>query len=270
MSGGVDAMKLLSSWDALLAAPAPRDHLVQLYTCDVALISSVARFFERGVAAGEGVVAISTAAHWRMIEARLNADDLDAAALQAKRQIVVRDAHDTLLSVMADGMPDREGMRTAVIAALESARSAGYPKVRAFGEMVDVLNRRGNLAAAIRLEELWNELLDAERIALLCAYAVDPFDRSQYKAALPSIGHAHSHLMPVEHPDRLERAIDRAFVEVFGIYGDTRLLRDLFVRQLPDATAMPSAQGALFALRNLDTRLADAVLERAAAHYRAA
>jgi hypothetical protein len=56
--------------------------------------------------------------------------------------------------------------------------------------------------------------------------------------------------------DRLERAID------------TRLLRDLFVRQLPDATAMPTAQGALFALRNVDTRLADAVLERAATHYR--
>jgi hypothetical protein len=136
---------------------------------------------------------------------------------------------------MADGMPDRTGMRTAMITALTSVRSAGYPKVRAFDEMVDVLN---------------------------------PFDRSQYKAALPSIGHAHSHLMPVEDPDRLEGAIDRAFVEVFGIYGDTRLLRDLFVRQLPDATAMPSAQGALFALRNLDTRLADAVLERAAAHYR--
>jgi hypothetical protein len=149
-------------------------------------------------------------------------------------------------------------------------RSAGYATVRAFGEMVDILNRRGNLAAAIRLEELWNELLAAERIALLCAYAVDAFDRTEYETTLPSIGHVHSHLMPVEDSDRLERAIDRAFVDVFGIYGDTRLLREVFVRQLPDTTAMPTAQGALFALRNLDTRLADAVLERAATHYRAA
>jgi hypothetical protein len=72
-------------------------------------------------------------------------------------------------------------------------------------------------------------------------------------ATPPSIGHGHSHLMPVEDCDRLERAIDRAFVDVFGIH----------------ATAMPTAQGALFALRNVDTRLADAVLERAATHYRA-
>lgn len=263
-------MKTLSSWEALLAAPAPCDHLVQLYTSDEALVFTVARFIEHGLAGGEAVIAITTAAHWTMIAERLATGGFDIAALQAKRQLIVRDAYDTLMGFMVDGMPDRIAMRAAILGALDTARSAGYSTVRAFGEMVDILNRRGNLAAAIRLEELWNELLDAERIALLCAYAVDPFDRDEYKATLPSIGHVHSHLMPVEDCDRLEHAIDRAFVDVFGIYGDTRLLRELFVRQLPDATAMPTAQGALIALRNLDSRLADAVLERAATHYRGA
>ena len=263
-------MKVLSSWDALLATPAPCDHLVQLYTSDEALTSTVVRFIEHGLAEGEGVIAITTAGHWTAIAERLAANGADVAALNAKNQLIVRDAHDTLMSFMVDGMPDRTAMQTATKDALDTARSAGFTTVRAFGEMVDILNRRGNLAAAIRLEELWNELLDAERIALLCAYAVDPFDRAEYKVTLPSIGHVHSHLMPVEDSDRLEHAIDRAFVDVFGIYGDTRLLRELFVRQLPDATAMPTSQAALFALRNLDTRLADAVLERAATHYRAA
>jgi len=263
-------MKTLSSWDALLAAPAPCDHLVQLYTSDEALTSTVARFIEHGLAEGEGVIVIATAGHWTAIAERLGATAVDVAALRAKNQLIVRDAHDMLMSFMVDGMPDRAAMQTAIRGTLDTARSAGHMTVRAFGEMVDILNRRGNLAAAIRLEELWNELLDAERIALLCAYAVDAFDRAEYKATLPSIGHVHSHLMPVEDADRLERAIDRAFVDVFGVYGDTRLLREIFVRQLPDATAMPTAQGALFALRNLDTRLADAVLERAATHYRAA
>ena len=261
-------MKTLSSWDALLAAPAPCDHLVQLYTSDQALVTTVVRYIEHGLAEDEGVIAITTAAHWTKIAERLGASGADVPALQASRQLIVRDAHDTLMSFMVDGMPDRSAMRTAVMGALDTVRDAGHTTVRAFGEMVDILNRRGNLAAAIRLEELWNELLDDERIALLCAYAVDPFDRAEYKATLPSIGHVHSHLMPVEDCERLERAIDRAFIDVFGIYGDTRLLRDLFVRQLPNAAAMPTAQGALFALRNLDSRLADAVLERAAMHYR--
>lgn len=263
-------MKTISSWDAILAAPAPSDHLVQLYTSERSLVSTVARYIERGLVDGDGVIAIATGAHWTDIAARLAAAEVDIAAAQRRGQFALLEAHDALARLSVDEMPDRDAMRAVVLPAIETTRAAGSGKVRAFGEMVDILNRRGNLAAAIRLEELWNELLAAERISLLCAYALDPFDRAEYTQALPSIGHTHTHLMPVEDPERLERAIDRAFVDVFGIYGDTTLLRELFVRQVPASTAMPTAQGALFALRELDARLADAVLERAAAHYRSA
>jgi hypothetical protein len=263
-------VKTLTSWDALLAAPAPCDHLVQLYTSDAAVASTVARFIAHGLASGEGVIGIMTGAHWTAIAGRLTAAGVDVAAAGARRQLTVCEARETLHRFMVDGMPDRTAMRATILGVLDSVREAGYTTVRAFGEMVDVLYRRGDLTAAIRLEELWNELLDDQRIALLCAYAVDAFDRESYKSTLPSIGHVHSHLMPVEDSERFERAIDRAFVDVFGVHGDARLLRELFVRQLPDTTAMPTAQGALLALRGLDARLADAVLERAASHYRAA
>ena len=264
------SMKTLSSWEEALAAPAPCDHLVQLYTSDDALASTVTHFIERGLAAGEGVVAVITPAHWTTIAGRLAATGIDVGEAQAAEQLVICDAYETLGRFMADGMPDRSEMRAAVTGAIDRARRAGSTTLRAFGEMVDILNRRGNFAAAIRLEELWNEVLSEQQIALLCAYAIDVFDREEYRTTLPSIGHVHSHLMPVEDCERLEGAIDRAFVDVFGIHGDTRLLRELFVRQLPDTAAMPTAQGALFALRGIDTRLADAVLERAATYYRGA
>jgi hypothetical protein len=239
-----------------------------LYTNDDALASTVAHFIERGLAAGEGVVAVTTPAHWAKIAGRLAAAAIDVVATQAAEQLIVCDAYEILARFMADGMPDRSGMRATVIGAIDRARSAGYTTLRAFGEMVDILNRRSNFAAAIRVEELWNEVLSEEQISLLCAYAIDVFDREEYRTTLPSIGHVHSHLMPVEDGERLEGAIDRAFVDVFGIHGNTRLLREIFVRQLPDTAAMPTAQGALFALRSIDTRLADAVLERAATYYR--
>jgi hypothetical protein len=263
-------MKTLSSWDAVLAAPAPRDHLVQLYTTDASLVSTVTRFIEHGLGDGDTVIAITTAPHWADVAPRLAAVGIDVAATQGRGQLTVLDAYEALAKLTVDGMPERSAMRGVVMPAIAKARAAGFAKIRGFGEMVDILNRRGDLAGAIQLEELWNELLEAEGISLLCAYAVDPFDRAEYEKTLPSIGHVHSHMMPVDDSDRLERAIDRAFVDVFGMYGDTRLLRELFVRQVPDGTAMPSAQGALFALRDLDTRLADAVLERAASHYRTA
>jgi len=261
-------LKPLSSWNAVLDAPAPCDHLVQLYTDDHALVATVSRFIERGLQDGEGVVAIATRAHWTDIAAQLTSRGFDVAAALAGGQLAMLDAHETLDRLTVAGTPDASAMRAAVAPVLESMRRAGYEVIRGFGEMVDILNRGGKLAAAIRLEELWNELLAVERISLLCAYAVDAFDRGEYAETLPRIGGVHSHLMPVEDGERLERAIDRAFIDVFGIHGDTRLLRELFVRDLPDRTAMPAGHGALIALRELDARLADAVLERAGGHYR--
>lgn len=130
-----------------------------------------------------------TGAHWTEIVRRLTAAGIDVAAARARRQLAVCEAPETLNRLMVDGMPDRTAMGSTILGVLDSVREAGYRNVRAFGEMVDLLNRRGNLTAAIRLEELWNELLDEQRIALRCAYAVDAFDRESYKSTLPSIGH---------------------------------------------------------------------------------
>ena len=46
-------------------------------------------------------------------------------------------------------------------------------RVRAFGEMVALLWSEGNQAAAIRLEELWNELALSQTFCLFCAYSMD-------------------------------------------------------------------------------------------------
>jgi DcmR-like sensory protein len=263
-------MKAMPSWNSVLAAPAPRDHLVQLYTSELSLVRTVAEFVQHGLADGDAVIAIATGPHWTDVVARLGLHGTEVGVAKARGQLIVLDAHDALRRLMVGGVPERAAMHSVVMPALQAARAAGYSRIRAFGEMVDILNRRRNLAAAIRLEELWNDLLETEQIALLCGYALDPFDRAEYKETLPRIGDMHSHLMPVADAERMEGAIDRAFIDVFGLHSDTSLLRDLCVGQLPTSTAMPKAQGALFALRDLDPRLADAVLERAATYYRGA
>jgi hypothetical protein len=42
--------------------------------------------------------------------------------------------------------------------------------MRAFGEMVALLWAQGHNAATLRLEQLWNELIGQEALALFCAY----------------------------------------------------------------------------------------------------
>ena len=88
-----------------------------------------------------------------------------------------------------------------------SGSSALFPqrRIRAFGEMVDLLCERGNPTGAARLEELWNRLARRRSFSLLCGYRIDVFDRDAQISVLPEICRSHSHVLPVDDPARLER-----------------------------------------------------------------
>jgi hypothetical protein len=263
-------VKAILSWNALLTEPAPENHLVQLYVEDGVLLRALRAYIGAGLAAGDAVIVISTDFHWMAVARRLTADGFDVSALQRRTQLTVLDARQCLARFIVNGMPDRAAFLALVTPVVQAARAAGYAKVRAFGEMVDLLNRDGSLASAMRLEELWNEFLRAEELSLLCAYALDTFDRDAHRGALPQIGDVHSHLMPVEDVGRLDRAVGQAFADVYGADCDATLLQMMLASRFPTDTAMPAAHAAILALRDLDPRGADFVLERARRYYRTA
>lgn len=256
-------MNSATTWESVLDAPGACDHLVQLYTDDAFLARAVAHFVGAGFAAGEAVVIIATPEHLALFGERLP----DTQAALARGQLVFLDADDCLKTFTIDGMPDREAFVATITGVLQRVRATGYPRMRLYGEMVNLLWQRDALDAAGRLEELWNDLLAVERLPLLCAYRIDNFDRYAHRHALAPIGKAHSHVIPVEHYDRLERAVDRAYADVFGGQGDARTLRELITATLGPTSAMPSAQAALLALRDINTHTADAVLDRAREYY---
>jgi hypothetical protein len=251
------------SWKALLGTPSASDHFVQLYTDDDFLARAVVHFVGAGFAGGEAAVLIATPAHIALFSDRLP----DAPAAMARGQLVVLDAEATLKSFMVDGMPDRETFVEVVMGVLDRVRAAGYSKIRLYGEMVNLLWEEGALEPAVRLEELWNDLLAEQRLPLLCAYRLDNFDRYAHRNALTSISRVHSHLIPVDDYERFDLAVDRAYTDVFGRDGDAEVLRDLLVASLGPMSAMPRAQAALFALRDVNGHTADAVLERAKEYY---
>ena len=252
-----------TTWERLLDAPAACDHLVQLYTDDAFLARAVVHFVRAGFALGEAAVIIATPGHIALFGEHL--PDLTEAL--DRRQLVVLDAGECLKTFMVDGMPDRQAFVSTVSTVLERVRAAGYRRMRLYGEMVNLLWQRDALEAAVRLEELWNELLAVERLPLLCAYRIDNFDRYAHRRAVGPIGKTHSHMIPVEDYDQLERAVDRAYTDVFGRDGDAQALRELLAASLAPTSAMPSAQAALLALRDVNAHTADAVLERASLYY---
>lgn len=121
--------------------------------------------------------------------------------LQADGLLTCRDAEETLAVFMDGDGPAGDRFEAVVGGVLDDVASR-FPDrtVRAFGEMVDLLFQRGQEAAAVELEELWNGLLESRACAVLCAYELDVFDLDVQTSALPEIVRTHTH--PRRSPTR--------------------------------------------------------------------
>jgi hypothetical protein len=254
-----------SSWESLLRATHPCDHVVQLYTDEAFLVRAVTHFLGSGLAQGEGGVLVATPDHVTAITERLAAT-IDLPAALAREQLVFLDAETCLAGLMVNGLPDRAAFLALAHGVLDRVQAAGHATVRLFGEMVNLLWER-NLPATIQLEALWGEVLAERRVSLLCSYRLDNFDHHVHRGLLHRISRSHSHLVPVEDYARLDAAVDRAYRDVFGDRSDTTRLRELLVAQPSACVAMPPAQAALVALRDVRADIADDVLTRARHYY---
>jgi MEDS: MEthanogen/methylotroph, DcmR Sensory domain len=259
-------MSISAPWFDLLTAPSPGQHIAQLYTQREFLSRAIATFVGVGLRRGDAAVVISTPLHWRASLERLRADGVNVQDFQRRRQLLVRDARTTLATCMVDGAPDRDRFRATIDGAIDETRAAGFTRVRMFGEMVDIL-RRTDVAATMRLEQLWNELLRDRQVALLCGYSLDAFDPHIYHGLLQQVSATHSDLIPVDDYARLARAVDRAYADVFGGGEDAKALQHAFLTHYRRAATMPEAEAAILALREFIPDTTDALLERARRHY---
>ena len=169
-------------WGAIGAS----DHCVLVYDEDAHLLDAVSRFTGTGLEAGEAVVVLATQPHRDYLEARFRAHGVDLATMGARGQYVSLDAAETLSRFMIDGWPDAQRF-VDVVGGVVAHAGGRYPRVRAFGEMVALLWAEGNRDAALRIEELWNDLIALHAFPLLCAYPMRGFSRAVHAQKLLTI-----------------------------------------------------------------------------------
>jgi signal transduction histidine kinase len=174
-------------------------HTVQFYDDEVFLGDHVASYIVAGLRAGEPICVIATKDHRAAFASQLarRGSNLDAAC--SSGQVIWLDAHDTLSKLMVGDLPDGALFGKVVGSVLETCRRSN-PKVhvRAYGEMVDVLWQSGNEQAALRLEEMWNELMRKHPMSVLCAYVMGNFHRTGDAESFRDVCAAHSHVRPTE------------------------------------------------------------------------
>src|SRR5215207_5131604 len=88
-----------------LAGAGPGAHLVQFYDEETFLCDAVAEYASAGLAAGDPIVIIATAAHQRAFAAALRPRSFDLDHAQASRQLTLLDADETLAKFMRGGAP---------------------------------------------------------------------------------------------------------------------------------------------------------------------
>jgi hypothetical protein len=169
------------------------DHPVQFYRTEDFLIESVSKFFREGLEAGDNCIMIATAVHRQAVAKQLLNYGLDLRMASITGQYTALDASVMLSHFMAKGLPRPSGF-FEVVGSLIPRRAMGH-RVRAFGEMVALLLKEGNLQGAIQLEELWNNLGQTHDFSLLCAYPSQEFKKGRGEAALMEVCAQHSRII---------------------------------------------------------------------------
>lgn len=179
------------------AAMNDTEHFVQFYEGDGFLLNSLSGFIGSAISSNDAALVVATQAHRDGLDELLIANGLDVANAKARGQFVSLDAAEMLTRFMVDGSPEPDRFHE-VIGGLIASVSDGRPRVRAFGEMVALLWAEGQHQAAIRLEELWNDLQKAHTFSLFCAYPMNGLGGHKYTEPHSGVCTVHSRVIPAE------------------------------------------------------------------------
>jgi PAS domain S-box-containing protein len=181
--------------------PKPHNHSVQFYSEDGFLLDALSRLIGAAIGAGDSGVVIATQAHRDELANRLAARGLDVSRAVEQGRYLALDAAETLSQFMVNGWPDERRFVELIGGAIARAQRAArteHGRATLFGEMVAILWAEGKTEAALRLEQLWNELAQSHSFSLVCAYPLAGFYREDHADPLQRICAEHSQVIPAE------------------------------------------------------------------------
>jgi hypothetical protein len=167
-------------------------HAVCFYDDAQSLSRTVAGFIGEGLIAGDAAIVIATPTHGAAIHEQLTAIDVNPRKRIAQSELLILDAQEVMNSFMVGGLPDAGRFHDTMRPIMDRVAGRRHSPVRAYGEVVDVLWRNGQEAAAISLEVLWNQLIAPGMCSLMCGYSSEQVGRG---GGFEAICHQHSHVV---------------------------------------------------------------------------
>jgi DNA-binding NarL/FixJ family response regulator len=177
------------------AEEAPHRHEVQFYSDDALLLDTFARFIAVALKSGRAAIVVISDSHRDGLVSRLKAQGLDVDAATQQGTYIQLDVNKTLSTFMVNDMPDSTRFFPVVGGLIEAAAKAARQQhhgVVVCGEGTSVLWAEGKADAAIRLEQLWDEVGKTLGVDILCGYALSSFHGEEDEHVFQSICAEHS------------------------------------------------------------------------------
>jgi DNA-binding NarL/FixJ family response regulator len=177
------------------ADKAAHRHEVQFYSDDALLLDTFARFIAVALKSGRAAIVIVTESRSDGLVSRLKAQGLDVDAATQQGTYIQLDVNKRLSTFMVNDMPDPARFFPVVGSLIEAAANAAKQQhhgVVVCGEGTSVLWAEGKADAAIRVEQLWDEVGKTFGLDILCGYALSSFHGEEDEDVFQSICAEHS------------------------------------------------------------------------------
>jgi DcmR-like sensory protein len=163
-----------SPLDDTVAAEHP-SHFVEFYDTEAFPFGSIRDFIAAGIVTGDAAIVIATGSHRDSFDRALIEAGIDLSETRRCGRFISLDTSEAFAMFMVDGMPDTARFG-ATMGELLSLALENAPQVKIYDEMAAVLWDQRNGAAAIALEDLWNDLAGRYAFSLFCAHPIHAFE----------------------------------------------------------------------------------------------
>jgi DNA-binding NarL/FixJ family response regulator len=177
------------------AEKATHRHEVQFYSDDALLLDTFARFIAVALKSGRAAIVVITESHRDGLVSRLKAQGIDVDATTQQGTYIQLDVNKAFSTFMVNDMPDATRFFPVAGGLIEAAAKAAKQQhhgVVACGEGTSILWAEGKADAAIRVEQLWDEVGKTFGVDILCGYALSSFHGEEDEHVFQSICAEHS------------------------------------------------------------------------------
>jgi DNA-binding NarL/FixJ family response regulator len=176
-------------------------HDVGFYPNEASLLDAWTEAAKTALANGHTVILLAVDSRRRAVHEILRTAGIDVdGAIEQKRYVAV-DPSEMLSQFMVDNWPDevlfQKAVSPIVVEALSAATST-LPRVMVCGECAPTLLREGKGEAALRVEQLWDKIMQAHQVDTLCAYLRDSPPSPELDKVFRRISAVHTEVVGLE------------------------------------------------------------------------